>query len=96
VLVAEDITSRFLNVIGLFNNTIPVVAIQMAALRIGDQVALTFSTVLGELTRGLEDSGVDLMPYGWGRYRIRLTKADLAKHETLVHDLLRRAYDSRA
>lgn len=31
VLVAEDITSRFLNVISLFNGTIPFVAIQMQA-----------------------------------------------------------------
>ena len=33
VLVAEDITSRFLNVISLFNGTIPFIAIQMQALR---------------------------------------------------------------
>jgi hypothetical protein len=32
VLVAEDITSRFLNVISLFNGTIPLIAIQMQAL----------------------------------------------------------------
>ena len=29
VLVAEDITSRFLNIVSLFNGTIPLVAIQM-------------------------------------------------------------------
>ena len=29
VIVAEDITSRFLNVIGLFNGQIPLVALQM-------------------------------------------------------------------
>ena len=34
VLIAEDITSRFLNVIGLFNGFIPVIAIQMNAYRI--------------------------------------------------------------
>ena len=33
VLIAEDITSRFLNVISLFNGTIPFIAIQMKALR---------------------------------------------------------------
>jgi hypothetical protein len=35
VLVAEDITSRFLNVINLFNKQIPLVAIQMRALDVG-------------------------------------------------------------
>ncbi len=30
VIVAEDITSRFLNVISLFNGTIPIIAIQNA------------------------------------------------------------------
>jgi hypothetical protein len=36
VIVAEDITSRFLNVISLFNGSIPLVAIQMSAIRLGD------------------------------------------------------------
>lgn len=34
VLVAEDIISRFLNVISLFNGTIPLIAIQMQALKL--------------------------------------------------------------
>ncbi len=55
VLVAEDITSRFLNVISLLNGTIPLVAIQMSALKIGEQVALTFTTVLDVLPLGLVD-----------------------------------------
>jgi hypothetical protein len=33
VLVAEDITSRFLNVMSLFNGTIPLIAIQMLRCR---------------------------------------------------------------
>lgn len=55
VIIAEEITARFLNVISLFNGTIPLVAIQMNALRIGDQVALVFTTVMDELQRGLVD-----------------------------------------
>src|SRR5215208_4298357 len=43
VLVAEDITSRFLNVISLFNGTVPLVAIQMQALRIGEQLTIVFT-----------------------------------------------------
>lgn len=36
VIVAEDITGRFLNVINLFNGFIPLVAIQMKAFKFGD------------------------------------------------------------
>jgi Domain of unknown function (DUF5655) len=53
VIVAETITSRFLNVISLFNGFIPLVAIQMQAFRIGDQVSLLFTTVLSEMKLGL-------------------------------------------
>jgi hypothetical protein len=55
VLVAEDITSRFLNVISLFHGTIPLVAIQMQALKVQDDVALVFTTVMDELSRGPVD-----------------------------------------
>jgi len=55
VIVAEDITSRFLNVIGLFNGMIPLIAIQMRALRVGNQVGLIFTTVVDQLSLGLVD-----------------------------------------
>ncbi len=55
VIVAEDITSRFLNVIGLFNGMIPLVAIQMSALQFGDAVSLVFTTVLDQVRFGLVD-----------------------------------------
>ena len=50
VIIAEDITGRFLNVITLFNEDIPLVAIQMTALKVEDKVALLFTTVIDELT----------------------------------------------
>jgi len=55
VLVAEDITSRFLNVIRLFNSSVPLIAIQMMALKVEQRVALVFSTVVDEFSRGLVD-----------------------------------------
>jgi len=36
VIVAEEITARFLNVISLFNGTIPLMAIQMSAVGLGE------------------------------------------------------------
>ena len=49
-----------------------------------------------ELQARLDDSGVDVMDYDarWGKYRLRLAKDDLAKHKTLVHELIREAYDA--
>src|SRR2546427_12135484 len=55
VIVAEQIASRFLNVISLFNGQIPLIAIQMQAIQVGDQIGLVFTKVLDELDRGPED-----------------------------------------
>jgi hypothetical protein len=60
VIVAEDITSRFLNVISLFNGMIPLVAIQMNALTIGDHVSLVFTTVLDHMPLGIVDEDEEI------------------------------------
>ena len=44
VIVAEDITSRFLNVISLFNGMIPLIAVQMNALKLDKNIGLSFTT----------------------------------------------------
>src|SRR3989344_8124619 len=59
VLIAEDITSRFLNVVSLFNGTIPFVALQMQAVKVGDSMTVVFTKVVDELTRGLVDEDED-------------------------------------
>jgi len=55
VIVAEEITARFLNVIQLFNGAIPLIALKMTAYKVGEEYALTFVKVLDELTFGLVD-----------------------------------------
>jgi predicted transport protein len=185
VLIAEDITSRFLNVIALFNGSMPFIAIKMSALQVGEAITLVFTTVLDELTRGLdeedvgsaeavdrayweakgspktvieadrilaavhsfapgvelrynkhyigfwkdgqaynfalcrprknvigldikllrseerenqlEQAGLELLEYDkrWGAYRMRLSIGDVNKHETLMTELLKAAYDAR-
>jgi hypothetical protein len=55
VIIAEDITSRFLNVISLLNGTITLIAIQMSALKIGDSIGLFFTTVLDQINLGFVD-----------------------------------------
>lgn len=60
VIVAEEITGRFLNVISLFNGFIPIIALRMQAIAISDSIGLIFTKVLDEVRLGLvdEDEGV--------------------------------------
>jgi len=60
VIIAEEITSRFLNVIGLFNGNIPLIAIQLTAYKNGDDYFLTFNKVLDEMTLGLVDEDEEI------------------------------------
>lgn len=55
VIAAEDITSRFLNVISLFNGFIPLIALQLRAIEVDNQIGLIFTKVLDELPLGLEE-----------------------------------------
>jgi hypothetical protein len=59
VLIAEDITTRFFNVVSLFNGAIPLIAIQMQAFQVGEHVTLVFTKVMDEFERGLVDEDED-------------------------------------
>ncbi len=56
VLIAEDITSRFLNVIGLLAGTVPLVVIQLNALKVLDHIVLHFVRVIDQRLLRLEDT----------------------------------------
>ena len=71
VIVAEDITSRFLNVISLFNGMIPLIAVQMNAYKFGDDLALMFTTVLDELPLGLVDEDEEVAEVADRNYWIK-------------------------
>lgn len=55
VIVAEEITGRFLNVIHLFNGSIPLIALKMTVYKVGEAYALTFVRVLDEMSYGREE-----------------------------------------
>ena len=57
VIVAEDITSRFLNVISLLNKSVPLIALQMSALDLPEGVGLTFTKVLDLAETFKDDEG---------------------------------------
>jgi predicted transport protein len=54
VIVAEEITGRFFNVINLFNQSIPIIALKFTVLRFGDQYGVVFTKVLDYEPRGIE------------------------------------------
>ena len=56
VIVAEDITSRFLNVLSLLNGAIPLIAIQLTALQLDDKIMLQFTRVLDVVVPGDDES----------------------------------------
>lgn len=59
VIVAEEITGRFLNVISLFNGSIPLIAIQIQAIEVQGTVSLVAARVVDvvELATEEEDEG---------------------------------------
>jgi predicted transport protein len=90
VLVAEDVTARFLNVVSLFNGTVPLIAIQMQALKVGGHMTLVFTTVMDELTRGLvdEDEDAEATPTDRAYWESRGSKETLAMADQLA-DIVR-------
>jgi len=88
VIVAEDITSRFLNVIGLFSGAIPLMALQMNAIKCGDDITLVFTTIIDELVRGLVDEDEETTEVADRPYwENRSTKAMLALTDELFQML---------
>ena len=84
VIVAEEITSRFLNVISLFNGTIPLMAIQMSAVQLGDSVSLAFTTVLDQVRFGLVDEDEEVQEATDRAYWENRNKATVAMADELL------------
>ena len=56
VLVAEEVTGRFLNVMSLLSGSIPLIAIQLNALQVGDSIVLNFTKVLDQTALREDDT----------------------------------------
>ena len=84
VIVAEDITSRFLNVISLFNKSIPLIAIQMKAVKVGDDISLIFTRVLDLMPIGIEDEETNAEPTDRNYWENRSTKKMMSAVDALL------------
>lgn len=87
VIIAEDITSRFLNVISLFNGFIPLIAIQVKALKIDDTISLFFTKVLDEVKFELLEEDVISEPSDRNYWENRATKKSLKLTDTIMEEL---------
>jgi hypothetical protein len=87
VIVTEDITSRFLNVISLFNGFIPLIAIQVKAVKIGDNISLFFTKVLDEAKFDLLEEDSLSEPTDKAYWENRATKDMLKLTEKILQKL---------
>lgn len=84
VIVAEEITSRFFNVISLFNQAIPLVAVKMTAATVGDRTTLLFTKVLDYVSRGLELEDESIAAADRGTWERRSPASVLAYVDALI------------
>jgi hypothetical protein len=84
VIVAEDITNRFFNIISLLNRAVPLIAIQMTAVKFEDRFALTFTKVLdvADLRRPDDDAGDEQKDLAY--WEARAGKASMAAVTSLL------------
>ena len=87
VIIAEDITSRFLNVISLFNGFIPLIAIQVKAIKVQDNISLFFTKVLDEVKFELHDEDVVSEPSDRNYWEKRASKLSLKLMDNIFKEL---------
>lgn len=79
VLVAEDVTARFLNVLSLVAGSTPMVAIQLSAPRVGDKIVLDFVKVLDQTALREDDERVASQPAKDRAYWGQRTSPEIVK-----------------
>ena len=84
VIVAEEITSRFFNVIGLFNGFIPLIAIQLNALDVNGFMTLNSTRVLDVQSLGTEEDDSPALATDRPYWESRSTKQVLTVMDSLV------------
>ena len=85
VIIAEDVTSRFLNVISLFNGFIPVIAIQVTAIETSDGIGLQFTKIIDTVKFGYIDEDEEVSEStDRGYWEKRATKETLSMAEIIL------------
>lgn len=87
VIVAENITGRFNNVIQLFNRNIPIIALQMSAYKNGNDISLAFTKVLDQREWGEEEEDKDTEPADRNYWEQRSTTKMLKVFDEIFKNL---------
>ena len=87
VIVAEQITSRFFNVISLFNRAIPIIAIQVQAIEMEGLMTLTFTKILDLSAVGEEEELQQIEPTDRGYWESSASTEMLQLTDKLVQIL---------
>ncbi len=92
VIIAEQITNRFFNVIALMNKSIPIIAIQLNALKYEDKIFLDFVKVLDiyESPEDEEDLGLETVDRSYWEHKA--AKNSIKMMDELI-DLARNYYN---
>lgn len=84
VIIAEEITSRFFNVIFLINKAIPIITIQLNTLRINDSIVLDFVKVLDIYEEPAEEEVVDVEPADRSYWMERSSQQSLSVVDKII------------
>lgn len=87
VIIAEDITSRFLNVISLFNGFITFIAIQVKAIKVGENISLFFTKVLDEVRLDLLEEDNQSEPTDRNYWEKKVGKPQMKFIDTIYNNL---------
>jgi len=95
VLVAEEVTGRFLGLLGLFAGSIPLVVIQLHALKIGEQIALDFVKVLDQRSLRRDDEAEVSAPGATRDYWLTRTSSQVLEIADSILSLINQKSDVR-
>ena len=85
VIVAEEITGRFMNVISLFNGSIPLIALQLSAYKTDDDVSLVFTKILDRIDLGTDEEE-ELAPTDRNYWETEKSTPAMMKIVDLIYD----------
>lgn len=84
VIVAEEITSRFFNVISLFNRHIPLIAIKMSGIEVGGKKSIIFTRVLDLSKRAQEDEDAGVPETNRSYWEKKTSQASMALVDEII------------
>jgi hypothetical protein len=84
VIVAEEITSRFFNVISLFNQHIPLIAVKMSGIEVGGKKSIIFTKVLDHAKKIQEDEDAGIPETNRSYWEEKTSQASMALVDEII------------